>query len=172
MNQPNKPFFLQKVIDPADFDRCLPTIPRPLVFTNGCFDILHRGHVVYLEQARQLGASLLVALNTDESVRGLNKDLVHRPIQVLEERLAVIAALASVDYVTWFADSTPLALIAQIRPNVLVKAQDWAVEHIVGRDAVHQWGGTVVSLPFQCFSSTSQIIARILANEKSTHQQS
>jgi len=137
-------------------------LTRPLVFTNGCFDILHRGHVTYLAQARSLGATLVVGLNTDASVRRLGKGS-ERPINRLEDRAAVIAALGSVDLVTWFDDDTPLALIKSLRPDVLVKGGDWPSDKIVGGTEVSSWGGRVVSIPFRHERSTTAVVERILA---------
>jgi D-glycero-beta-D-manno-heptose 1-phosphate adenylyltransferase len=131
-----------------------------LVFTNGCFDILHRGHVTYLAQARACGASLLVALNTDASVRRLGKS-GDRPVNPLADRLAVLAALQAVDAVTWFDDDTPLELILLTRPDVLVKGGDWPVEKIIGGAEVLSWGGRVYSIPFLFDRSTSVMLARI-----------
>ncbi|MCL2160749.1 MAG: adenylyltransferase/cytidyltransferase family protein [Betaproteobacteria bacterium] len=135
-------------------------LPRPLVFTNGCFDILHRGHVIYLSRARAMGASLVVALNTDESVRKLGKG-ADRPLNPLEDRIAMIAALESVDLVTWFADETPLARIIAARPDVLTKGGDWAAETIVGAIEVRAWGGSVHSIPFEVERSTTTLVERI-----------
>jgi len=135
-------------------------LPRPLVFTNGVFDILHRGHVTYLAQARALGASLLLALNDDASVRRLGKG-EDRPVNPLEDRAAVAAALASVDLVTWFEEDTPLELILRARPEVLVKGGDWPIERIVGAAEVQSWRGTVHSIPFLHQRSTSATLARI-----------
>jgi|SRR5688572_8329660 rfaE bifunctional protein nucleotidyltransferase chain/domain len=135
-------------------------LPRPLVFTNGCFDLLHRGHVTYLAQARALGSSLIVALNTDASVRRLGKG-EERPVNPLEDRAAVIAALAAVDLVTWFDADTPIDLIVQLRPDILVKGGDWPEEQIVGATEVRAWGGRVVSLPFRHDRSTTGLIERI-----------
>lgn len=132
-------------------------LPRPLVFTNGCFDILHRGHVSYLEEAARLGASLLVAVNTDESVRRLNKGS-DRPVNPLADRMAVLAALASVDLVIPFDQDTPLELINTIRPDILVKGGDWPVEEIVGASEVMQAGGKVYSIPFRYDRSTTRLI--------------
>ena len=132
-------------------------LPRPLVFTNGCFDILHRGHVTYLEEAARLGASLLVAVNTDESVRRLNKGS-DRPVNPLADRMAVLAALASVDLVIPFDQYTPLELINTIRPDILVKGGDWPVEEIVGASEVMQAGGKVYSIPFRYDRSTTRLI--------------
>lgn len=130
------------------------------MFTNGCFDLLHRGHVTYLDQARALGASLIVALNTDASVKRLGKG-DDRPVNTLEDRMAVVAALESVDLVTWFDEDTPLALIAALAPQVLAKGGDWAVERIVGAAQVQARGGTVASIPFVHQRSTTALLARI-----------
>lgn len=140
--------------------RWLAALPRPLVFTNGVFDLLHRGHVTYLARARALGAALLVALNSDASARRLGKG-AERPLNALEDRMAVLAALASVDAVTWFDEDTPEALIAACRPDVLAKGGDWPVERIAGAQAVIARGGRVVSIPFEHERSTTAIVARI-----------
>lgn len=129
-----------------------------VVFTNGCFDLLHKGHVSYLQKARKLGSQLIVALNTDESVQRLKGPL--RPINPLADRLEVIAALESVDYVTWFDEDTPLELILLIRPDVLVKGGDWKANQIVGSKEVLSWGGRVRSLPFVEGRSTTKMIER------------
>lgn len=133
---------------------------RPLVFTNGCFDILHRGHVTYLARARALGQSLLVALNSDDSVRRLNKG-PERPLNPLADRMAVIAALASVDWVTWFDEDTPLETILTIRPEVLAKGGDWPIEKIVGAQEVQANGGRVHSIPFEFERSTTALVAKM-----------
>lgn len=133
---------------------------RPLVFTNGVFDILHRGHVAYLEEAAALGATLLVALNSDPSVQLLGK-APERPVNPLEDRLAVVASLGCVDLVTAFDDDTPLKLILRVRPDHLVKGGDWPADDIVGADEVRTNGGVVHSLPFRYQRSTSDLIARI-----------
>jgi len=130
----------------------------PVVFTNGCFDLLHKGHVSYLEKARQQGGALVVALNNDESVKRLKGP--ERPLNPLEDRLEVMAALESVDYVTWFSDDTPLSAILKIRPDILVKGGDWALDQIVGGKEVISWGGKVKSLNFIEGRSTTQIIER------------
>ena len=140
--------------------RWLAALPRPLVFTNGVFDLLHRGHVTYLARARALGAALLVALNSDASARRLGKG-AERPLNALEDRMAVLAALASVDAVTWFDEDTPEALIAACRPDVLAKGGDWPVERIAGAQTVIARGGRVVSIPFEHERSTTAIVARI-----------
>nr|WP_223247599.1 D-glycero-beta-D-manno-heptose 1-phosphate adenylyltransferase [Sulfuriferula multivorans] len=138
----------------------LARLPRPLVFTNGCFDILHRGHVTYLAQARALGAALIVGVNSDDSVRRQNKG-ADRPINCLEDRMAVLAALGSVDGVIGFDDDTPLALIQLIHPDVLVKGGDWPVEAMVGGREVLGWGGQVHSIPFLHTTSTTATLTRI-----------
>ena len=135
-------------------------LARPLVFTNGVFDILHRGHVTYLARARALGASLLVALNTDSSARRLDKG-VNRPVNLLADRAAVVAALQAVDLVTWFDEDTPLALIGLVRPERLVKGGDWSPETIVGAKEVESWGGTVHSIAFEHQRSTTELIEQI-----------
>jgi rfaE bifunctional protein nucleotidyltransferase chain/domain len=138
-------------------------VGRRVVFTNGCFDLLHPGHVRYLQQARALGDTLIVALNSDRSVRELKGPA--RPILQEQERAEVIAALACVDYVLIFDEPTPQRVIAALLPDVLVKGGDWSVESIVGREEVEAAGGQVLSLPFVDGVSTSDIIARVLAKQ-------
>ncbi len=145
----------------------LATVKRPLVFTNGCFDLLHRGHVAYLQQAAALGASLLVAINTDASVRQLDKG-VERPLNPLADRMAVLAALASVDAVCAFSDPTPLALIKRCQPDHLVKGGDWAESDIVGAQEVRQRGGQVHSIEFEFQRSTSSLVDKIRATDNSS----
>ena len=135
-------------------------LARPIVFTNGCFDILHRGHVSYLQQSANLGNSLVVAVNTDASVKRLEKGL-GRPVNSLEDRLAVLAALEAVDLVLSFDEDTPLELIKIIRPDHLVKGGDWASENIVGAEFVSSIGGRVHSIPIEFKRSTSDLIRRI-----------
>jgi len=132
---------------------------RTLVFTNGCFDLLHPGHVRYLAEARALGDALVVALNSDRSVRVLKGE--GRPILNEQERAEVVAALQSVDYVITFDEETPRDLIATLLPDVLVKGGDWPLDEIVGRQEVEAAGGKVMSLPYIEGSSTTDIIARI-----------
>jgi rfaE bifunctional protein nucleotidyltransferase chain/domain len=158
--------FEQKICPPQQLAERLGSVPRPLVFTNGVFDILHRGHVTYLAQSRALGASLLVALNTDASVRRLGKG-DDRPVNSLEDRLAVVAALACVDLVTWFDQDTPLELIRLTHPDVLVKGGDWPTDKIVGAREVQAWGGQVHSIPFQFDRSTTATLERIRAARSS-----
>jgi len=130
------------------------------VFTNGVFDLLHRGHVTYLAQARAHGASLLVALNGDASARRLGKG-DGRPVNGLEDRLALIAALESVSAVTWFDDDTPAMLIEALRPEVLVKGGDWPVEKIVGGRETLARGGHVLSIPFEHQRSSTALLEKI-----------
>ena len=154
------PQFEAKIHDPSSLERWIAALPRPLVFTNGVFDLLHRGHVTYLARARAQGAALLVALNSDASARRLGKG-AERPLNALPDRLAVVAALECVDAVTWFDEDTPEALIAACRPQVLVKGGDWPVERIVGAPGVLARGGKVVSIPFEHERSTTRLVERI-----------
>lgn len=131
-----------------------------VVFTNGCFDILHPGHVDLLCRARGLGDLLVVGVNSDDSVRRLGKG-PGRPVNRLEERAFVLAHLACVDYVAAFEEDTPRNLIALLQPDVLVKGGDWSVERIVGRDVVQARGGAVYSLPLLPGRSTTALIERI-----------
>jgi rfaE bifunctional protein nucleotidyltransferase chain/domain len=156
----SKPAFEDKICPPGELARRLKSLPRPLVFTNGVFDILHRGHVTYLAQARALGASLVVAANSDASARGLGKG-DDRPVNVLEDRVAVLAALEAVSLVTWFEEDTPLKLILSVKPEVLVKGGDWKPEAIVGSKEVKAWGGAVHSIPLVPGRSTTSVIERI-----------
>jgi rfaE bifunctional protein nucleotidyltransferase chain/domain len=154
------PAFEAKRCEPANLAERVALLPRPLVFTNGCFDILHRGHVTYLAQARALGASLIVALNTDASVKRLGKG-ADRPVNNLDDRMAVMAALESISLVTWFDEDTPLARILDVRPDVLVKGGDWPVDKIVGAAEVFGWGGEVHSIPFRHERSTTALLEKI-----------
>jgi rfaE bifunctional protein nucleotidyltransferase chain/domain len=152
---------LSKIKSPAALRRILVQSARKknkTVFTNGCFDLIHKGHVFYLEKAKQLGDLLIVALNDDASITRLKgKD---RPLNRLSDRLEVMAALESVDYVTWFEEDTPLKLIQLLKPQVLVKGGDWKVEQIVGGKEVLSWGGKVKSLKYVEGKSTTEIIAK------------
>ena len=154
------PTFESKIVSPTALSDRIATLPRPIVFTNGVFDLLHRGHVTYLAQARAEGAALIVALNDDDSVRRLGKGS-DRPINTLADRLAVIAALESVSLVTWFSDDTPLALIESISPDVLIKGGDWAPDKIVGGDWVRARGGRVLSIAFEHERSTTRMLEKI-----------
>ena len=134
-----------------------------VVFTNGVFDLLHRGHVTYLAQARALGASLIVAANSDASVKRLGKG-DDRPINNEADRMAVLAALECVSLVTCFTDDTPLSAILAARPDVLVKGGDWKVDAIVGANEVRGWGGSVHSIPFLFERSTTATLAKVRAS--------
>ena len=171
----NRPTYEQKIcpsVTGIDLKQWIGALARPLVFTNGCFDILHRGHISYLQSAARLGASLVVGLNSDSSAQRLGKDLSkdlgkdlskgpNRPINQLDDRMALVAALASVDAVVWFEQDTPMQLIMAIKPEVLVKGGDWAVEKIVGGAEVIGWGGAVHSIEFEFQRSTTELIERI-----------
>lgn len=154
------PAFEGKLCAPEALAARVAALPRPLVFTNGCFDILHRGHVTYLAQARALGASLVVAVNSDASVKRLGKG-EERPVNALDDRMAVLAALECVSLVTWFDEDTPLARILDCRPDILVKGGDWAVDKIVGAAEVRGWGGAVHSIPFIHTRSTTALLEKI-----------
>jgi rfaE bifunctional protein nucleotidyltransferase chain/domain len=156
------PAFEAKIRPPERLQSWIGQLPRPLVFTNGVFDLLHRGHVTYLARARELGAALLVALNSDASARRLGKG-EDRPINPLEDRLALVAALGTVEAVTWFDEDTPETLIAATRPEVLVKGGDWPVERIAGAAGVLARGGRVLSIPFEHERSTTRVVERIRA---------
>ena len=157
--------FEQKICAPHELGARVAQLRRPLVFTNGVFDLLHRGHVTYLAQARALGASLLVAANSDASARGLGKG-AGRPLNALEDRLAVLAALEAVTLVTWFEEETPLGLILAVKPDVLVKGGDWKPGAIVGATEVKSWGGAVYSIPLLPGHSTTSVIERIRRHVK------
>lgn len=131
-----------------------------VVFTNGCFDILHAGHVDYLTKAKKLGDILIVGLNSDSSVRRLKGN--SRPITNENERAFVISQLKAVDYVVLFDEDTPLNLISELIPDILVKGADWKIENIVGRDVVERNGGKVLNIKFDVDQSTSKIINKIL----------
>jgi len=154
------PAFERKIHPPGEAADWLPALARPLVFTNGVFDILHRGHVTYLARARAFGAALVVALNSDASARSLGKG-GDRPLNALQDRLALVAALECVDAVTWFEDGTPAVLIEALAPDVLVKGGDWPVEKIVGAGGVLARGGRVASIPFEHQRSTTALLAKI-----------
>jgi D-glycero-beta-D-manno-heptose 1-phosphate adenylyltransferase len=137
---------------------------KTVVFTNGCFDLLHPGHIRYLGEARSLGDKLIVAINSDRSVRELKGP--DRPILSENERAEVLAALSCVDFLTIFDESTPLTVISILLPDILVKGGDWSLEQIVGRAEVETAGGRVISLPFSEGYSTSDLIERIWNKRK------
>jgi len=154
------PHFEAKICPPQEVPTRIGSCPRPLVFTNGVFDILHRGHATYLDEARALGTTLLVALNSDASAKRLGKG-DDRPVNRLADRLAVVAALESVQLVTWFEEDTPLELIRACRPDVLVKGGDWKAGAIVGAAEVQARGGSVHSIPFRHQLSTTALLEKI-----------
>lgn len=133
---------------------------KKIVFTNGCFDILHVGHTRYLREAKRAGDILILALNSDESVRSLKGN--KRPLIPEDERADVIASLEAVDFVTIFHELTPLELIEYLKPDVLIKGGDWAEDRVVGKESVKKWGGRVVIIPEIKGSSTTNIIDKIL----------
>lgn len=154
------PQFEEKICTAEQLAQRLAALPRPIVFTNGCFDIIHRGHVTYLAQARALGGSLIVGLNSDASVKRQGKG-DDRPINNELNRAAVLASLESVTLVTWFDSDTPADLIAQIQPDVLVKGGDWTIDKIVGSAETLARGGSVHSIPFLFDTSTTATIKKI-----------
>ena len=135
-------------------------LPRPVIFTNGVFDVLHRGHVVYLEQARALGGSLVVALNSDASARRLGKG-PDRPLNNAMDRAVVIAALASTSLVTWFDEDTPLEIIGQLKPDVLIKGGDYDMQRLAETKVVEAYGGHAVAIPFVAGYSTTALVQKI-----------
>jgi rfaE bifunctional protein nucleotidyltransferase chain/domain len=139
-------------------------LPRPLVFTNGVFDVMHRGHVMYLAQARALGASLVVALNTDASARRLGKG-PDRPLNNEMDRAIVMAALASTSLVTWFDEDTPLELIAEIKPDILVKGGDYDMSKLAETQVVEAYGGRALAIAFVDGYSTTALVNRIRAKD-------
>lgn len=154
-----------KLVDAAALDDAalaarLAALPRPLVFTNGVFDVLHRGHVSYLHAARQLGASLLVAVNTDASARGLGKG-PERPLNRDVDRALVLAGLASVDAVSFFAEPTPVALLARVKPDLYVKGGDYDMEALAETRLVRSWGGQSLAIPFVPGYSTTTLVQRV-----------
>ncbi len=151
---------IEKICSRADVVERVARLPRPLVFTNGVFDVLHRGHVLYLNQARALGASLLVALNTDSSARRLGKG-DDRPLNKEADRAIVMAALASTTLVTWFDEDTPLQLISEIRPDILVKGGDYDMRKLAETQVVESYGGRALALPFVEGYSTTALVQRI-----------
>ncbi|HEX5364021.1 MAG TPA: D-glycero-beta-D-manno-heptose 1-phosphate adenylyltransferase [Gallionella sp.] len=154
------PAFEAKLCAADELAARVAVLPRPLVFTNGCFDVLHRGHVTYLAQARALGASLIVGVNSDASVKRLGKG-DDRPINRQDDRMAVLAALEAVSLVVPFDEDTPLNLILACKPDVLVKGGDWQPESIVGSKEVLGWGGKVHSVPFLHERSTTALLKKI-----------
>ena len=144
----------------------LRSLPRPLVFTNGVFDVLHRGHATVLAQARALGSSLVVGVNSDASARRLGKG-PDRPINGEDDRATLIAALESTDLVVLFDDDTPYRLIASLRPDVIVKGGDYDMDTLDESRLVRSWGGSAVAIPFVHDRSTTALVARIRASTSS-----
>lgn len=157
------PDFLNKLCPRAQLRDRLAELPRPVVFTNGVFDVMHRGHAIYLAQAKALGASLVVALNTDASARRLGKG-PERPLNNEQDRAAMMAAMAAVDVVTWFDEDTPQELIAQIQPDILVKGGDYDMRKLPETALMHSWGGTALALPFVDGYSTTALVKKIRAS--------
>ena len=149
-----------KIVSRADAALRIAELPRPVVFTNGVFDVVHRGHVTYLEQARALGASLVVGLNTDASARRLGKG-PERPLNREQDRAAVIAALESVSLVTFFDEDTPVALISELRPQVYVKGGDYDMRQLEETRVVEAYGGRSLAIPFVDGYSTTQLVTKI-----------
>lgn len=159
----HSPAFLAKICQREDLSRHLAGLPRPWVFTNGVFDVLHRGHVMYLAQARELGGSLIVALNTDASVRRLGKG-DDRPLNQDIDRAVVMASQQSVSLVTWFDEDTPVQIISEIRPDILVKGGDYDMDKLPETALVQSWGGHALALPFVQGYSTTRLLEKIRAS--------
>jgi rfaE bifunctional protein nucleotidyltransferase chain/domain len=151
---------LAKLCRRDDLARRLPGLPRPMVFTNGVFDLLHRGHVSYLAQARALGASLVIGLNSDASARGLGKG-PDRPLNAEHDRACVLAALESVSLVVLFDEPTPVALLDEVRPDWYVKGGDYDMATLAETARVRQWGGQALAIPFVDGYSTTSLVRRI-----------
>ena len=158
----SQPVFLNKISPRASAAERIAALPRPIVFTNGVFDVLHRGHASYLAHARELGASLVVALNTDASARQLGKG-PDRPLNTEGDRAALIAALESVSMVTFFDEDTPLELITALQPDILVKGGDYDMDTLAETAVVKAYGGTAVAIPFVEGYSTTALVSKIKA---------
>ncbi|MBX3585616.1 MAG: D-glycero-beta-D-manno-heptose 1-phosphate adenylyltransferase [Ramlibacter sp.] len=152
--------FLNKITRREDAVARVQALPQPVVFTNGVFDVLHRGHATYLAQARALGGSLVVALNTDASARRLGKG-PERPLNNELDRATMLAALESVSLVTWFDEDTPLELITELRPQVLVKGGDYDMATLPETRVVQAYGGRAQAIPFVAGYSTTALVQRI-----------
>ena len=155
-----EPHFLSKVVAREDALQRVNDLPRPVIFTNGVFDVLHCGHVTYLAEARALGASLVVALNTDASAKRLGKGN-DRPLNNQNDRAAVVAAIESVSLVTWFDENTPLAIITELKPDTLVKGGDYDMRALPETAAVESYGGTAVAIAFVKGYSTTALVQKI-----------
>jgi D-glycero-beta-D-manno-heptose 1-phosphate adenylyltransferase len=156
------PNFEEKICTPQNLQEKLSQLPKPVVFTNGVFDILHRGHVSYLAQARSLGASMVVGVNADASVRMLGKG-DDRPLNAEADRLALLASLESVDLVVLFSEKTPVELIAQIKPDIYVKGGDYEIDTLAETALVKTWGGKAYAIPFLHDRSTTALLRKIRA---------
>ena len=156
----SQPGFLDKIASRASALERIATLPRPIVFTNGVFDVLHRGHASYLAHARELGASLVVALNTDASARRLGKG-PDRPLNSEDDRAAVIAALESVSLVTFFDEDTPLELIKALEPDILVKGGDYDMDTLAETAVVKAYGGKAIAIAFVDGYSTTALVKKI-----------
>jgi len=154
------PSFLDKIVPRTALADALAGLPHPIVFTNGVFDILHRGHVLYLAKARALGASLVLGLNSDASARSLGKG-PDRPLNGEADRACVLAALESVSLVTLFDESTPVALLREVRPELYVKGGDYDMETLEETRLVRSWGGDARAIDFVDGYSTSSLVRRI-----------
>lgn len=156
------PSFEEKICTPQNLQDKLSRLPKPVVFTNGVFDILHRGHVSYLAQARSLGASMVVGVNADSSVKMLGKG-DDRPLNPEADRLALLASLESVDLVVLFSEKTPVELIAQVKPDIYVKGGDYEIDSLAETALVKTWGGKAFAIPFIHDRSTTALLRRIRA---------
>ena len=154
------PHFENKIVDGDSLAQRVGLLERPLVFTNGVFDILHRGHVTYLAQARALGASLVVAVNSDRSAKTLGKGL-DRPVNNQADRAAILAALEAVSLVTIFDDSLPLIPLEAVRPDIYVKGGDYDIKSIPEAAAVARWGGKSIAIAFEHERSTTSLLSRV-----------
>ncbi len=154
------PHFTQKIVSRDAAAQAVAALPKPVVFTNGVFDVLHRGHVTYLAKARALGGSLVVALNSDASARRLGKG-PDRPLNNEQDRAVLLAALESVSLVTWFDDDTPVELIGELKPDVLVKGGDYDMDKLAESAVVKSYGGTALAIPFVDGYSTSALVQKI-----------
>lgn len=154
------PSFEKKISSALDLSAKLSQLPKPIVFTNGVFDILHRGHVSYLDQAKSFGASLVVGVNADASVRMLGKG-DDRPLNREDDRMALLASLASVDLVVMFSEKTPVQLIEKIKPDIYIKGGDYEIDTLAETALVKSWGGKAYAIPFIHDRSTTALLTKI-----------
>ena len=159
------PAFLDKIASRQEALERIAALPKPVVFTNGVFDVLHRGHATYLAQARALGGSLVLALNTDASARRLGKG-PDRPLNNEQDRAVIMAALESVSLVTWFDEDTPTALISELKPDILVKGGDYDMSKLAETKVVEGYGGKALSIGFVDGYSTTALVNKIQRNRK------